>query len=281
MKFLVLPDYSNETTAQYFPVLLIIYIALSRTTASLRASFPFGEVERGHAREARERRHDCEGRGVFLNVRQAFMAGQPGISSIQIIWRCIIFQPMVFCFVKKKKLYLFTFTINKLQIQTTCKIVQLIVAGSMETCLLHYTGSVKRHVLSVHAHAQPRAKQKWKFIRDFCKLSFLPHLAASPLARAFSRGFASLAMHEDHASRLYTAKQTNWVTNMELSSGRTLVQICFGWPTWCTPRTNYSMSWRPHTDPWQQHHEAGEVCLGLHNNRTLLHENKFKVNRVN
>ena len=85
MKFLVLPDYSNETTAQYFPVLLLIYIALSRTTASLRASSPFGEFVRGHAREARERRHDCEGRGVFLNVRQAFMAGQPGISSIQII----------------------------------------------------------------------------------------------------------------------------------------------------------------------------------------------------
>ena len=198
MKFLVLPDYSNETTAQYFPVLLLIYIELSRTTASLRASSPFGEVVRGHAREARERRHDCKGRSVFLNVRQAFMAGQPGISSIQIIWRRIIFQPMIFCFVKKKKkLYLFTFTINKLQIQTTCKIVELIVAGSMETCLLHYTGSVKRHVLSVHAHAQPRAKQKWKFIRDFCKLSFLPHLAASPLARAFSRGFASLAIHED------------------------------------------------------------------------------------
>ena len=241
MKFLVLPDYSNETTAQYFPVILLIYIALSRTTASLRDSCPFGEVVRGHATEAREKRHDCEGR------------------------------------VSKNHLTVHHF----LQIQTTCKIVEPIEAGSMETCLLHYTGSVKRHVLSVHAHAQLRAKQKWKFIRDFCKLSFLPHLAASPLARAFSRGFASLAMHEDHASRLYNAKQTNWVTNMELSSGRTLVQVCFAWPTWCTPRTNYSMSWRPHTDPWQQHHEAGEVCLGLHNNRTLLHENKFKVNRVN
>ena len=34
------------------------------------------------------------------------------------------------------KLYLFTFTINKLQIQTTCKIAELIEAGSMETCLL-------------------------------------------------------------------------------------------------------------------------------------------------
>ena len=43
MKFLVLPDYSNETTAQYFPVLLLIYVALSRTTASLRASSPFGK----------------------------------------------------------------------------------------------------------------------------------------------------------------------------------------------------------------------------------------------
>ena len=62
MKFLVLPDYSNETTEQYFPVLLLIYIALSRTTANLRASSLFGEVVRGHAREARERRHDCEGR---------------------------------------------------------------------------------------------------------------------------------------------------------------------------------------------------------------------------
>ena len=85
MKFLVLPDYSTETTEQHFPVLLLIYIALSRTTTSLRVSSPFGGVARGHAREARERRHDCEGRGVFLNARQAFMAGQPGISSIQII----------------------------------------------------------------------------------------------------------------------------------------------------------------------------------------------------
>ena len=34
------------------------------------------------------------------------------------------------------KLYLYTFTINKLQIQTTCKIAELIEAGSMETCLL-------------------------------------------------------------------------------------------------------------------------------------------------
>ena len=34
-------------------------------------------------------------------------------------------------------LYLSTITINKLQIQTTCKIAELIEAGSMETCLLH------------------------------------------------------------------------------------------------------------------------------------------------
>ena len=34
-------------------------------------------------------------------------------------------------------LYLFTITINKLQIQTTCKIAELIEAGSMETSLLH------------------------------------------------------------------------------------------------------------------------------------------------
>ena len=34
------------------------------------------------------------------------------------------------------KLYLFTFTINILQIQTTCKTAELIEAGSMETCLL-------------------------------------------------------------------------------------------------------------------------------------------------
>ena len=34
------------------------------------------------------------------------------------------------------KLYLFTFTINILQIQTTCKIAKLIEAGSMERCLL-------------------------------------------------------------------------------------------------------------------------------------------------
>ena len=34
-------------------------------------------------------------------------------------------------------LYLLTVAINKLQIQTTCKIAELIEAGSMETCLLH------------------------------------------------------------------------------------------------------------------------------------------------
>ena len=34
------------------------------------------------------------------------------------------------------KLYLFKFTINKLQIQTTCRIEELIEAGSMDTCLL-------------------------------------------------------------------------------------------------------------------------------------------------
>ena len=34
-------------------------------------------------------------------------------------------------------LYLFTITINKLQVQTTCKIAELIEAGSMETSLLH------------------------------------------------------------------------------------------------------------------------------------------------
>ena len=38
-----------------------------------------------------------------------------------------------------EKLYLFAFTINKLQIQTTCKIAELIEVGSMKTCLLHHT----------------------------------------------------------------------------------------------------------------------------------------------
>ena len=92
---------------------------------------------------------------------------------------------------------------------------------------------------------------------------------------------ASLAIHEEHASTLSTTKQINWVTNMELSSGQNIVQVCFVWPSWCTPRTNYSMSCRSRTDPWQQHHEAGEVCLGFQNNRTLLYENKLKVNKVN
>ena len=31
---------------------------------------------------------------VFLNVSQTFMAGQPGMSTIKINWRCNIFQPM-------------------------------------------------------------------------------------------------------------------------------------------------------------------------------------------
>ena len=46
------------------------------------------------------------------------------------------------------KLYLFTFTINKLQIQTTCKIVELIEAGNMEKCLLpnmhYYSNDIKK-----------------------------------------------------------------------------------------------------------------------------------------
>ena len=48
--------------------------------------------------------------------------------------------------IKKRtiKLYLFTMTINKLQIQTTCKIAELIEAGSMETCLLH-SNDIKIH----------------------------------------------------------------------------------------------------------------------------------------
>ena len=48
---------------------------------------------------------------------------------------------------KQLKLYLFTFTINKLQIQTTCKIASLIEAGRMETCLLpniqYYSNDIK------------------------------------------------------------------------------------------------------------------------------------------
>ena len=43
--------------------------------------------------------------------------------------------------------YLFTFTINKLQIQTTCKIAVLIEVDSMETCLLpniqNYSNEIK------------------------------------------------------------------------------------------------------------------------------------------
>ena len=44
-----------------------------------------------------------------------------------------VFEPL------NPKLYLFTFTINILQIQTTCKIAELIEAGSMETCPLPNT----------------------------------------------------------------------------------------------------------------------------------------------
>ena len=65
MKFLVLPDYSNETTEQHFPVLLLIYIALSRTTASLRASSPFGGVARGHARAGRKSIYGGSARNII------------------------------------------------------------------------------------------------------------------------------------------------------------------------------------------------------------------------
>ena len=47
--------------------------------------------------------------------------------------------PPMFSSSAGERLYLFTFTINKLQIQTTCKIAELIKAGSMETCLSHHT----------------------------------------------------------------------------------------------------------------------------------------------
>ena len=54
---------------------------------------------------------------------------------------------MNFILFKIFKLYLFTFTKNKLQIQTTCKIAELIEAGSMETCLLpniqYYSHDIK------------------------------------------------------------------------------------------------------------------------------------------
>ena len=46
-----------------------------------------------------------------------------------------MFIKVNFILFKIFKLYLFTFTISKLQIQTTCKIVELIEAGSIETCL--------------------------------------------------------------------------------------------------------------------------------------------------
>ena len=48
-------------------------------------------------------------------------------------------SPPMFSSSAGERLYLFTFTINKLQIQTTCKIAELIKAGSMETCLSHHT----------------------------------------------------------------------------------------------------------------------------------------------
>ena len=86
MKFLGVPDYSNETDEQYFPDLLLNYIALSRTTASLRANCSFGEVLSGHARATSKRKRECEGRDVFLNVRQEFMAGQEDHQSKCFVW---------------------------------------------------------------------------------------------------------------------------------------------------------------------------------------------------
>lgn len=86
IKFLGVPDYFNETDEQYFPGLLLIYIALSRTTPSLRADCPFGEVLKGRARATSERKRECEGRRVFLNVRQAFMAGQEDHQSKCFVW---------------------------------------------------------------------------------------------------------------------------------------------------------------------------------------------------
>ena len=66
------------------------------------------------------------------------------------------------------KLYLFTFTINKLQIQTSCKIAELIKAGSIETYLLpniqYYSNDIKIYnnykissdlVRGVQARAKP------------------------------------------------------------------------------------------------------------------------------
>ena len=77
---------------------------------------------------------------VFLSVWQTFMAGQPGMSTIKVNWRCNIFQPMIFCFV----------------------------------C----------------------AKQKWKFIRDHCKVSFPPPLTALLLAlTCVLLQLTSLAIH--------------------------------------------------------------------------------------
>ena len=48
-------------------------------------------------------------------VRQAFIAGQPGMSSIKINWRCIpVFQPIVFRFIWVKQKWKFTIDCCKL-----------------------------------------------------------------------------------------------------------------------------------------------------------------------
>ena len=65
-----------------------------------------------------------------------------GISAFVSLWFVFLDFVSVFYFfyvfpVYALKLYLFTFTINKLQIQTTCKIVELIEAGNMEKCLFN------------------------------------------------------------------------------------------------------------------------------------------------
>ena len=44
---------------------------------------------------------------MFLNVQQTFTAGQPGMSSIKITWRCDIFQPMVLSFLWAKQKWKF------------------------------------------------------------------------------------------------------------------------------------------------------------------------------
>ena len=46
-------------------------------------------------------------RKAFLNVQQTFTAGQPGMSSIKITWRCDIFQPMVLSFLWAKQKWKF------------------------------------------------------------------------------------------------------------------------------------------------------------------------------